>query len=112
MKLYTIVGYVNEVRHDIYKTYTNLELAIKCTKIYESNNKFFNRIEEFKIIESELEGEYETVYRVLGYDGESKCFLGICESLDSAKEFIIEKHEELQQFGEDYPHYDVEAIEL
>ena len=109
MKLYTMVGWINGTESTVYRTYTDLETANK----YLEMNRKYGEFEEFEILENELEGNHETVYRVIGFDGGS-CIdlLGICDTLNNANKFIIEKREELEKNNIYYPYYDVEEIDL
>ena len=113
MKLYTIVGRVSGADSSVYKTYTDLEIANKCLETHIKMNRKYGEFEEFEILENELEGNHKIAYRVIGFDGGS-CIdlLGICNNLDSADEFIMEKHKELEKNNMHYPYYDVEEVEL
>ena len=113
MKLYTIVGWVNGVESSVYGTYTDLETANKCLETHIKMNRKYGEFEEFEILENELEGNHKIVYRAIGFDG-GNCIdlLGICDTLNNADKFIIEKHEELEKNNIYYPYYDVEEIEL
>ena len=109
MKLYTMVGCINGSERTVYRTYTDLETANK----YLEMNRKYGEFEEFEILENELEGDHEIVYRVIGFDG-GRCIdlLGICDTVNNANKFIIEKHEELEKNNKHYPYYDVEEIDL
>ena len=112
MKLYTIVGFSLDLGNRIFKTYTNKEIAEACMEVHIENDKAPNVYEKFEIWESEIDKISNNAYVVFGYDGYNFDILGICNSLDSADKFIIEKHEELEKNNIHYPHYDVEEIEL
>jgi hypothetical protein len=104
-----MVGWINGTESTVYRTYTDLEAANK----YLEMNRKLGEFEEFEILENELEGDHEIVYRVIGFDGGS-CIdlLGICDTLDNAYKLITEKHEELEKNNIHYPYYDVEEIDL
>ena len=112
MKLYTIVGSRLHLGNRIFKTYTNKEIAEACLEVHIEYNKAPNEYEKFEILESEIDKISNKAYMVFGYNGYNFDMLGICNSLDSADKFIIEKHEELEKNNIHYPYYDVEEIEL
>ena len=68
--------------------------------------------EKFEIWENEVDKISNKAYVVFGYDGYNFDMLGVCNSLDSADKFIIEKHEELEKLNGGYEDYDVEEIEI
>ena len=111
MKLYTIVGFSNKNGNRIFKTYMNKEIAEDCLDIHMKYDKD-NVYESFEIWENEVDKINNKVYVVFGYDGYNSDLLGVCNSLDSADKFIIEKHEELEKLNGGYEDYDVEEIEI
>ena len=112
MKLYTIVGFSLHLGNRIFKTYTNKEIAQACMEIHIKYDEAPNIYEKFEIWESEIDKISNKAYVVFGYDGYNFDMLGICNSLDSADMFIIEKHEELKGIGLEYEDYDVIEIEI
>jgi hypothetical protein len=112
MKLYTIVGFSLHLGNRIFKTYINKEIAEACMEVHIECDKAHNVYEKFEIWESEIDKISNRAYVVYGYDGYNFDMLGICNSLDSADMFIIEKHEELEKNNIHYPHYDVRGIDL
>ena len=112
MKLYTIVGFSLHLGNRIFKTYTNKEIAEACMEVHIEYDEAPSMYEKFEIWESEIDKISNKAYVAFGYDGYNFDMLGICNSLDSADKFIIEKHEELEKNNICYPHYDVEEIQL
>ena len=112
MKLYTIVGFSLHLGNRIFKTYTNKEIAEACMEVHIEYDEAPSVYEKFEIWESEVDKISNKAYVVFGYDGYNFDMLGICNSLDSADKFIIEKHEELEKFNGGYEDYDVEEIEI
>ena len=112
MKLYTIVGFSLHLGNWIFKTNTNKEVAEACMEVHIKYDEAPNIYEKFEIWESEIDKISNKAYMVFGYNGYRYDMLGICNSLDSADKFIIEKHEELEKNNIHYPYYDVEEIEL
>ena len=111
MKLYTIVGFSNKNGNRIFKTYTNKEIAEACLDVHMKYNED-NVYESFEIWESEVDKISNKAYVTFGYDGYNFDMLGICNSLDSADEFLINKHDELKEIGLEYEDYDVIEIEI
>ena len=88
----------------------------KSTSLCKNANKHKEKISVLCKIQKKnkrLAKNHKIVYRVIGFDGGS-CIdlLGICDTLNNADKFIIEKHEELEKNNIYYPYYDVEEIEL
>ena len=112
MKLYTIVGFSLHLGNRIFKTYTNKEVAEACMEVHIEYDKVPSVYEKFEIWENEVDKISNKAYVVFGYDGYNFDMLGVCNSLDSADKFIIEKHEELEKLNGGYEDYDVEEIEI
>ena len=112
MKLYTIVGSRLYLGNRIFKPYTNKEIAEACLEVHIEYNKAPNEYEKFEILESEIDKISNKAYVVFGYDGYNFDMLGICNSLDSADIFLIDKHNELKEIGLGYEDYDVIEIEI